>query len=54
MGGPPQCDGGRTQESELFGAEQRVGEVYGKAYGNDCAEHEVEHGDPHVLDAQPA
>jgi hypothetical protein len=54
MSAPAACGGGCTQESELLWAEQRVGEVCGKAHRDDRAEHEVEHGHPHVLDAQRA
>ena len=42
------------KQSELLGMEQRVRQVCGKAHRNDGAEHEVQHGNPHVLDAQPA
>lgn len=42
------------KSSELLGAKQRVREVGGKAHRDDGAEHEVQHDDPHVLDAQPA
>jgi len=42
------------QRSEFLGMEQRVRQVCGKAHRNNCAEDEVQHGDPHVLDAQRA